>query len=365
MLNIRSRMRPYVYKSFIRSCVYLVQQGEYADIPVHRIPNLCIAKWGTHNMIRVLLPGLYDGVRTTPFLTQEELAVFYEKGLRPAVEMLAGAAAAEWPPSYSAEMFRARGKKGTLSFQTKTIPSWLVSSLGDEIRRALSNNAVPWGVGLVFLHQIRGVKASNVHNPNQLAARDTFEEFTAHNDIVNDAFLTGDWWIDVGLEVASEEEEKECLAWRTDSHFHVVKAALQISTSNANRITQPGSSKYLRDMTSHLTAVSGCRISPGARAEGPYEAVYLQMYTTDKSVTYRPDGSHFGKFLTGQDILKGKVDDYCHELYELYREATEKNYALSRIEVRVPVYNATSVLLDLDINTIRNGLVSFHPSIWW
>ena len=85
-------------------------------------------------MIRVLLPGLYDGERRSPFLKQHELATFYEKGLRPAVVRLAGASSSEWPPTYSAEMFRARGKNGTLSFQTKTLSAWLVKDLGNLIR---------------------------------------------------------------------------------------------------------------------------------------------------------------------------------------------------------------------------------------
>lgn len=196
-----------------------------------------------------------------------------------------------------------------------------------------------------------------------MAAEDALEELMTMNNIADNAFEEGRWWVDVGLEIASLWED--CLAWRTDSHYHVVKNVLDIRTSHARRITQPGSSKYMRDLTSHLTTVSGCRISPGVRAQGPHEAVYFQMYTTDKSITYRPDGNHFGKFLRGQDIIKGKSDDYCHDLYEVYREASEKNYSLARVEVRVPLSNTNDVLLDLDVDVFRNSLVSFDPSVWW
>ncbi|KAF9472808.1 hypothetical protein BDN70DRAFT_779560, partial [Pholiota conissans] len=339
------------------------QSGTYTDIPVHTIPNLCIAKWGTHNMIRAVLPGLYNADRRTPFLTKEELVTFYEKGLRPAIESLPGNAAAEWPPSYSAEMFRARGKNGTLSFQTKTLPDWHVRYLGDAIRDALSENNVPWGNGLVFLHQIRGVKSSNGHTPTRIAAYDSLDEFCQNNDLAPNCHAEGHWWVDVGLEISSQQEE--CLAWRTDSHFHVVKHVLEISDRSAQRITSIGSSKYIRDLTSHLTSVSGCRISPGVRTQGPHKAAYFQMYSTDKSITYRHEGSHHGKFLRGQDILKNKADDYCHDLYELYREAATKNYSLARVEVRVPFVEAADVLVDLDIGIIRRGLVAVDPVVWW
>ncbi|KAF9470635.1 hypothetical protein BDN70DRAFT_901951, partial [Pholiota conissans] len=339
------------------------QFGEHSNVPVHRIPNLCIAKWGTHNMIRVLLPGLYNGQRRNPFLTQEELATFYEKGLRPTAVRLAGPSASEWPPSYSAEMFRARGKNGTLSFQTKTLPSWRVGPLGDCLRTCLASNGVSWGAGLVFLHQIRGVKGSSGHSVTADAATEAMDDFLLENSFIDDALLTGDWWVDVGLEIASIDEQ--CLAWRTDSHYHVAKDALKITEHHARRITRPGSSKYIRDMTSHLPSVSGCRISPGVRAQGPYEALYLQTYTTDKAITYRPEGSHFGKFLRGEDIISGKADDYCRGLYDLYRQATDKNPSRARIELRVPMQHASRVLLDVDIDHFRDGLVIFDPIVWW
>lgn len=117
-------------------------------------------------------------------------------------------------------------------------------------------------------------------------------------------------------------------------------------------------------MTSHLTDVSGCRISPGVRAEGIYEAVYLQMYATDKLITYHPEGTYFGEYLKGEDIIKGKADDYCHDLYELYRQAADKNYALARIEVRVPLRHDATILIDIDANRFRGGLVVIKPVVW-
>ena len=217
-------------------------------------------------MLRAVIPGLYNKQRSTSLLTQSEFATFYEKGFRPAVEFLSPAAAAEWPPTYQAELFRARGKHGTLALQTKTLGKWLVRQLGDAIRTALLDNGVPWGRGLIFLFQIRGVKASNVHRTSVESAQLSLDELFFKNSITQEGIDRGEWWVDVGLEISSGEQE--CLAWRTDHHFHIVKHALSLNTSNAKRITTPGSSKYIRDLTSHLTAVAGCRVSPGVRARG-------------------------------------------------------------------------------------------------
>ena len=343
-----------------------VLQGTFDDVPAHCIPNLCIAKWGgAHNMLRAVIPGLYHSQRSTSLLDQSELATFYEKGLRPAVESLSPAAAAEWPPTYQAEMFRARGKHGTLALQTKTLGKWLVRELGDAIRTALRRNRVPWGEGIIFMYQIRGVKASNVHRTSARWAQLSLNELFNKNSITVEAIDRGDWWVDVGVEISSGTEE--CLAWRTDHHVHIVEHVLSISASNAQRITSPGSSKYIRDLTSHLTAISGCRITPGVRAEGIHEAIYLQMYTTDKAVIYRPEGAHFGKYLTGREILENKADTYCRGLYDLYTDSAYKNNSHARIEVRVPYAHAADVLVDIPSvqELFISSLIRVPTVVWW
>lgn len=313
-------------------------------------------------MIRVLFPALCEDGRSS-ILKQEEQITFYEKGFRPAVFELLGASASDWPPDYESEMFRARGHNGQLSFMTKMLPEWHVRALGDKIREHLHNNNVPWGEGLVFLHQIRGVKTTSQHTPHENDSEVALDEWLDSNFLnIND--LTGDdWWVDVGLQIDSREEE--CLAWRTDSHFHLVKEVLKISEHHANRITSITSSKYTRDMTSHLTAVSGCRISPGPRAEGRFSVQYLQLYTTDKSLTYRQDKGHYGKFITCPDVLAGKADSYCENLYGVYLAAMKDNFSLARVEVRIPIKHASSVLIDLHNDTIHQWLVSFPRVVWW
>ena len=313
-------------------------------------------------MIRVLFPALYADRRSC-FLTQEEQKIFYEQGFRPAVVELLDASASDWPPNYESEMFRARGHNGQLSFMSKILPEWYVGDLGDKIREHLDRNKVSWGEGLVFLHQIRGVKNSSQHTPLHEDGEVALEEWLDENSLKEEDLLLGEWWVDVGLQISSDKEE--CLAWRTDSHFHLVKEVLGIPEHHAYRITSITSTKYTRDMTSHLTAVSGCRISPGARAEGRFSVQYLQLYTTDKSLTYRQDRGHHGKFITCKDVLAGKAEGYCGSLYGVYLAAMKDNFSLARLEVRVPIKHATSVLLGLRHRTICQWLVSFPRVVWW
>jgi len=315
-------------------------------------------------MIRVLIPGLYDSESRSPNLSQQHQKTFYEQGFLPAMQELCEDLAAEWPATYEDEMFRARGHNGKLSFQTKTIPEWQVRNIGSAIRSHLRRAGIPWARGIVFLHQIRGVKHSNFHPLDTTVAKESLVDFLQSAALDYDLLTShGKWWIDVGIQVSSSD--KNCLAWRTDSHVHMVQHVCKISDANAERITSIGSSKYTRDLTSHLAEVSGCRISPGTRGRGPYEVAYLQMYPTDKSLTSRKDEGHHGKFIDCKDVLKGKTDTFIDSLYSLYLNAIDDKYSLARMEVRVPLEHACDVFLDLDEDIVRNSLVSFSRVEWW
>lgn len=330
---------------------------------------MCLGKWGVHNTLRVFIPELHHEDRSQ-FLSQQELEIFYQAGLRPAIERLEPEGANEWPATYADEMFRARGNNGQLNFQTKVLGDWLVPYLGDYIRSSLRDGGyAAWGEGLVFLHQIRGVKHANTHSIATGPARQALSDFMDQNELDPQLIHSpSPWWIDVGLEVDSKDGN--CLAWRTDSHFYLVREFLNIAQRLADKITTPGSSKYTRDMTSHLTAVSGCRIAPGYVGRGALKVRYFQAYTTDKSHTYRLDRGRYAKFITGDSILKGRDQDYVQSIYTLYRNASRMgNQSLARLEARCHISQATELFLNLRPNrfekVLRDSLVSFTPEEWW
>jgi hypothetical protein len=170
-------------------------------------------------------------------------------------------------------------------------------------------------------------------------------------------------FVDVALTVVSDNGK--CLAWQTISHFGLVREVLGLSNQTAIRITSLGSSKYTRDMTSHLPEVSGWRIAPGVRAAGKYDCCYFQGYTTDKALTARPEKGHHAKFLECPDVFKGKADGWIESLYQLNINAIKSNLSTARMEVRVPLSKAKSVLLNVDEELLRSSLIKVHPTIWW
>ena len=170
-------------------------------------------------------------------------------------------------------------------------------------------------------------------------------------------------FVDVALNIVSNNGQ--CVAWRTTSHFQLVRKVLGISTANAVRITSLGSSKYTRDMTSHLPEVSGWRIAPGVQASGMYGCRYCHGYHTDKGLTARQENGHHAKFVECPDVFKGKVENWADSLYQLNINAIDSNLATARMEVRVPLSTAKYVLLDIDEELLRMSLIKVQPTIWW
>lgn len=333
-------------------------------IPIHRIPNFEFGYWGQRHMIHIFFPGLLAEGRVGSQLTKDEKTKFYEFGLRPSIFSLLRQDVSDWPATYDAELFRAKKRSGYMSYQTKVLPQWILPFLADTIRAELVLNGVDWGEDLFFTHTIRGTKHGTQHSRNHDAAVEALSEYLEDAKIPQEATEVGEWWIDVGMEFCSSHDA--CLQWKTSSHFHIVQEVLQIPDNHASRITSVGSSKYARDLVSHLTAVSGCRIEPGAQAEGPFQATYFQMYTTDKAITYNPEGRHHGKAIT-MDGAMGKTQPpvFIEGLFDVYTSAIHNNSSNARVEVRVPFAQATTVFMRLNTNIVRESLLSFTRSEWW
>ncbi|KAJ3963519.1 hypothetical protein EV361DRAFT_874802, partial [Lentinula raphanica] len=193
---------------------------------------------------------------------------------------------------------------------------------------------------------------------------DTLQQFLWSVDLPGPDELVGQWYVDVGMELVSQD--LQCLQWSTPGHYFAVRDVLSISSEDASRITKLSSSKYSRDVVSHLMGVSGCRIEPGTRAQGPYEAVYLQLYTTDKALTYNPEGRHHGKAITTK-LAMGQTQpaDFINGLTHLYTNAMTRNASNARVEVRVPVHHATRVLSNSLSTDVITSLLSFQRSVWW
>ena len=89
------------------------------------------------------------------------------------------------------------------------------------------------------------------------------------------------------------------------------------------------------------------------------------MYLTDKAITYHPDSGHFGKFLSGKDIIDGTEARYLEGIYQLYKAASTSIASSARLEVRVPLTFGDQVFLDLNRDLLGESLLRFSRDDWW
>ncbi|KAF8869105.1 hypothetical protein BD779DRAFT_1682604 [Infundibulicybe gibba] len=337
-------------------------------VPFHKIPNLEIGKWEGRNSVRAFFPSLWSPGCDSPILEQEKHAQFYDCGLRPAVDHLDRdiGLSSEWPPTYTDEMFRARTTQGHLAFQTKVLRRSSVRSLGRTLRRSLEAHRVTWAKGMLFMHQVQGVKAATMHVPLWQNTGTELLGFLERNHISPGRMQADQWFVDVALQVKSQTGQS--LQWRADSHGRLVAEALRISEEQANQITSLRSSKYSKDTVAHLVALAGCRVEPGVRTEGPFEAKYVSIYSTDKAHTYAKEAGRSAKFMTCEKTLKlkeGEPSQFCYDLHNLFVHASQGHHpSNARLEVRVPLGFAEQVLENFDEDILRRSLLSFSNVEW-
>jgi hypothetical protein len=330
----------------------------------HKIPNLQLAIFGVRHSIHLFFPSLYS-VDKGPKLSTKERTTFYEKGLRPAIANISPWDHQDWPTTFEDENFRARKRSGAMAYQTKMVSAALVPHLVPEIRQELELNGVDWGHDIFVLHTIRGTKSASRHSKSQDAAEVTLARYMQSVDIDLDTIRSrGKWWIDVGLEFSSEDGY--CLQWKTTSHFHVMKEVLRITNANASRITTLGSTKYSRDVVSHLPAISGCRIEPGSNAKGPFEVEYAQVYPTEKALTFGPEGGFHGKAIMMKEAMGNTQPvPFLDSLYGLFGRAMNEISSKARIEVRVPIGHATTVFQGINDAVFLNAFAAFTRHELW
>ncbi|KAF8525885.1 hypothetical protein BU17DRAFT_83390 [Hysterangium stoloniferum] len=322
---------------------YLIPDGnKMRSINYHKIPNLHFGSWGTQHMIHIFFPHLATPGRQSPKMTKEEKVIFYQKGLCPTIEDSLPQHSSDWPSTYNTEMFRACKHSRYLSYQSKMLPQYIVGTIGDKIHNQLELNEIEWGHDIFFMHTVRGIKHSTQHSLDLVSVEMVLEEFLIEANlppyILDEEWREGQWWIDVGIEFSSEQ--KDCLQWSTLSHFHMIKEILQIPKDHASRITTLG--------------------KPGVQAQGAFEVAYFQLYTTDKVLTYNPEGTHHGKTIMMKEVMGvTQPPRFIEGLLDTYNMAGEMNSSNGRVEVRVPAVHMTTVLQELNTEVIRDSLLAF------
>ncbi|KAI9060430.1 hypothetical protein FKP32DRAFT_1578130, partial [Trametes sanguinea] len=314
---------------------------------------------------------LFPCIRATngaPALTQTDLADLYDQGILPAVRVCCPDRVAHWPPSYQVAFKQSQDRNGRLHFHSIDIPEHLISQFVRELRRALADH--PHLRDFWFMVELRGTKGMYSFQLGDAAnRREVWNLLVEQIDITAEAADDNmqNWYCDIGLEVA---RPGHVVQWRLDAHARILRAALPKTTPNVLDSMMNGP-QYIEDTSCLLYDLAGFRASPGRLSRKKDQVAHVNVYTTDKSVTYQ---LHPGAFRAHNptDLYPGKIKallrdvgtiasafNQCSGTFGLAQDGT------ARYEVRVPLMQAIEAVPEMQWDTIRLAAVCIPNEVYW
>ena len=303
-------------------------------VSLHCIPHLLLGKvTGTdHTQLYLFFPHLYRHRRPT-MLPDELLARFWNDIVRPIGLNQIGGNTATW---LTYEQWQIREAEGRfLHTQGILINAAQISDLGNSIIESCQQD--PDFKGIFFYHEKRGTKQAHKHLPNdRLDAQLQRDQFLA---FINVSELD-ESYLDIGIEISTPGK---CILPLKRGHSKLLQWAMgpDVSIETAEILTTT-KKRFCVDYTSTLHEVAGfrCRPSDGQTAN-PHRIKYVNVYSTDKGLTYQLHKHGLYRKLSAADILPDKIDKTLKVIQDVamqYRIASTPDSLVNgatRVEMRV------------------------------
>ncbi|KAI0681865.1 hypothetical protein C8T65DRAFT_597980, partial [Cerioporus squamosus] len=261
-------------------------------------------------------------------------------------------------------MAHAKDRRGQLHFKSVDVPEDKLGRFGRKLRNALGE--IPRLGKPLFQVEIRGTKgAFNFKlddDEDRERACNMFLETINTERIVD----LDNWYIDVGLEI---RHEGHVVQWLRDAHPELLALALP-SVTAARAAQVENLSAFHRDVSGHLYDLAGFRVEPGARGD-PDKVVYINLYTTDKAVTYQ---LHDGIFRPrrASDLYPGPLPHLLEDLDRILESfavcaGSEGNLqeGTARMETRVHFSHVHETLRRFPERLLADSVISYPSDVWW
>lgn len=311
----------------------------------------------------MFFPRLKTDQRKSVRLTAEELGPLYDIAIRPAAVAIMPDIVLDWPGSFSTAEWKDRNSKSGFSHTSHIIPQNRLQRFSEQIRRNIeANGRLQWARTFFWGVEIRGVKDMCSHSIDASSA-----EMERHLEMVLDQIDSseGQWWGDIGLEFMLTDQ---ALLWSTDGHRTLLCHLLGITREDAGKIISHPLC-YTRDLTTHIMSLSGFRADFNRYEEGHgvgnFFASYVQAYQTDKHQTYHPEGSRYGKTITGKLAVKGNPPPWCQSLLQVYGDAAKEVNVATRFEARVPLPFINNALINPRLDVLKQTMICYKRELWW
>jgi len=335
-----------------------------AGIPLHKIPNIALAKADRRQITRVFFPCLYEE-NESPAISTELRAHIYDQCLRPAAIEVNPLDQSRWPITYEAAMNLYRDDHGQFHFGTIDIPPRFLKNFGTRLLELFQMREE--FKDAFFVHELRGTKGATLHDPydadqRRTALEDVFHAFDTR------LFKAEDWVVDIAIEIRCPGH---VLQWLTKGHRYVLEFLMPSATARMISDVLNSKTQYHCDLSAQLDDVGGFRSLPGSRGAAD-NLTYINVYTTDKSATYQ---LHTGLFKRRKPwhLFPDKIDKLLEDMEKIagtFRtcggsQTTDGLEGNARMEIRVPLDLANQTLINIPDDLIQKSLVAFEPPTFW
>ena len=345
---------------------YDIQSGTL-QVPLHKIPNYMCLKFDIRHQGRLFFPRRYEP-HVPPTLPEDFCAAIYDRAILPAIRACNPSLAAHWPNNYAHICRLARVHRGHLSSVSRDIPETLLTRFAEELLDRLDD----MGGGFrdaFFELEAKGVKATSFHDPSDDEARRAALEGVLNPIDIRAIPITElktRWWVDVALEV---HEEGSVLLWLSESHTRLIRHALpHVTPDQATALAR--SDGYTQDFNGHLTSISGFRLEPRSRGTRDH-VTYVNVYTTDKSVTYQTKPGLYRRRISS-DLYPKAMEQLLADLLAISTTFSEcgghdglAQDGCTRIEIRANIHYARTSLAGIPDDLVQLSVLSVPSVLWW
>ena len=327
----------------------------------------------------VFFPGLIDSAREDSKLTPDELAKWYDRCVHPALNQVAHARIAHWPSTYAQALKKCRDNNQRLHYISEAIPEEALEEFAELLQEKAA--ALDWG-DIFFVHELRGVKNQSDHDVEiEGDAVNSWDSSLQFLDVdqINEADPTGQeqWYIDVALEV-TRNGGQHVLQWYENCREDLLRIGLPNASDARIEALAKNSLRTKIDTTAQLFEFAGFRSTPGKLTGRNDKVKYLNVYTTDKDITYTahhlgPYSRHRAQALFPQNVRK-LLDD-VHEQANTFRASAGQRGEWegwsgvqsggARYEVRVALSVGQAALQDVTVEQLRPYFATVFGPAWW
>lgn len=331
------------------------------------VPNYVFGKVATRSVVRVFLPHMYK-MHEKKEVPSKDLALIYNKCLRPLCLELMSNMAAHWPVSYDSALALYKDQSGHIHLGSLDVPSHLLRTFGQRYLEKLKELR-PYFRDAYFVHELRGWKAATVHDPT-----DEPDKVAALEDLTNvlrmDEINLEEWHLDVGVELGYPGH---VVTWTKTGHRRVLMHCLP-NLDEAEIDALVGQKNFILDRLMHLLDFAGFRCRPGAKGRAD-NVTYIQAYTTEKTMAYQ---HHVGLFkerdaqcVLSRESLE-KLSKDVEKMSEILSECIGEGGiphapqdGCARIEVRARLSDAMDVLSDIPEEIVQECIAAIPAMPYW